>query len=75
MPYAHRPMHDADSHVMETPDWLHPHADAKTREKLRPIFLSSVKPGEDRLLEQFREKHADPAYRAEDEAARTSARR
>ncbi len=35
MPYAHRPMHDADAHVMETPDWVHAHADAMTREKLR----------------------------------------
>jgi hypothetical protein len=28
-------MHDADAHVMETPDWVHAHADAMTREKLR----------------------------------------
>ena len=27
MPYAHRRIHDADAHVMETPDWLQAHAD------------------------------------------------
>jgi predicted TIM-barrel fold metal-dependent hydrolase len=68
MPYAHRPIHDADAHVMETPDWLDAFADAKVRAKLRPIYLATVKPGEETLIERFRAKHADPAYRAEDEA-------
>ena len=68
MPYAHRPIHDADAHVMETPDWLHAFADAGLRRRLPPIYVSTVKPGEDRLIERFRAKHADPAYRAEDEA-------
>ena len=66
MPYAHRPIHDADAHVMETPDWLEAHADAGLREKLPAIYVSTVKPGEDRMLEVFRQRHADPAYRAED---------
>jgi len=68
MPYAHRPIHDADAHVMETPDWLDAFADASLREKLPPIYVSTVRPGEDRMIDRFRAKHADPAYRAEDEA-------
>ncbi len=68
MPYAHRPMHDADAHVMETEDWLRQHADPAVREKLPPIHLASVKPGEERLIERFRAKHQDPDYRADDEA-------
>jgi predicted TIM-barrel fold metal-dependent hydrolase len=68
MPYAHRPIHDADAHVMETPDWLHLHADPGIRDRLPPIYVSTVKPGEERLIDQFRARHADPTYRAEDEA-------
>ena len=68
MPYAHRPMHDADAHVMETGDWLRQHADPAVREKLPPIHLASVKPGEEQLIERFRAKHQDPDYRADDEA-------
>ena len=67
MPYAHRRIHDADAHVMETPDWLHAHADPDIREKIPPIYLSTVKPGEDAQLAHFREQHADPEYRAQDE--------
>lgn len=68
MPYAHRPIHDADSHFMETPDWFHAFADPGVREKLPPVFVATVGPGEDRLIARFRAQHADPAYRAEDEA-------
>jgi predicted TIM-barrel fold metal-dependent hydrolase len=69
MPYAHRRMHDADAHVMETPDWLVPYADPGVREKLPPIFVASVAPGEHEWIERLRARHADPAYRAEDEAS------
>ena len=68
MPYAHRPIHDADAHVMETPDWLHPWADPTVREKLPPLYLSTVRPGEDGMIDAFRARHADRVYRAEDEA-------
>ena len=33
MAYATRPMHDADSHIMEPADWLHPFLDVRTRER------------------------------------------
>jgi predicted TIM-barrel fold metal-dependent hydrolase len=67
MSYAHRPIHDADAHFMETPDWFHAFADPDVREKLPPVFVASVRPGEDRLIQQFRARHADPAYRARDQ--------
>jgi len=68
MPYAHRAIHDADAHFMETPEWFHAFADPEVREKLPPTFLASVKPGEDALIERFAALHRDPAYRADDEA-------
>jgi predicted TIM-barrel fold metal-dependent hydrolase len=68
MAYAHRPIHDADSHLLETPGWLREHADPKLRAQLEPVHVSAVRPGESELIEKFRARHADPAYRAEDEA-------
>lgn len=68
MPYAHRPIHDADAHFVETPDWFHAFADAATREKLPDSVISGVAPGERDLIGRFRSQHADPAYRAEDAA-------
>ncbi len=69
MPYAHRRMHDADAHVMETADMLREHAEPAVRERLPRSFVAALSPGEsDRLVSHFREKHADPAYRAEDVA-------
>lgn len=59
-------IHDADSHVMETPDWLVPYADPDVRPRLKPLYVSSVKPGEDDLIEQFRKQHADAEFRARD---------
>jgi predicted TIM-barrel fold metal-dependent hydrolase len=66
MPYAHRPIHDADAHTVETPEWLLPWADPAIRDRLPPVVSASVKPGEHRMIESFRARHADPAYRAED---------
>src|SRR5262245_6705294 len=68
MPYAHRRIHDADSHVVETPEWLEPHADPDVRGRLARLRLGGVRPGEVGWIERFRERPADPAYRAEDEA-------
>ena len=64
MPYAEgRTYHDADSHVMETPDWLVPYADPAVRERLKPLFVAAVKPGEETMIEQARRRHLDPAER------------
>lgn len=69
MPYAEdRLVHDADAHVVETPDWLEPYADPDTRPKLRPIYVSTVKPGEETAIDAMRARRADPADRAQAEA-------
>src|SRR5207247_6302852 len=69
MPYVEgRTIHDADSHVVETPDWFFPYADRDIRERLEPLYVSTVKPGEDDLIDHYRGRHADPEYRAEDAA-------
>ena len=47
MPYAHRRMHDADSHVMETAEMLRECADPAVRAKLPPSFVAALSPGED----------------------------
>jgi uncharacterized protein len=61
-------VHDADAHVFEEPDWFFAYADTATRDKLQPLYVDSLKPGEPSLLEQFRTRHADPEYRADDAA-------
>ena len=38
MKYAHREdIYDADTHMMERPDWIYEFADKDIREKLEPI--------------------------------------
>jgi predicted TIM-barrel fold metal-dependent hydrolase len=65
VPYAAgRVFHDADSHVMETPDWLFPYADPGVRERMRPLYVATVKPGEESFIEELRRRHADADYRA-----------
>src|SRR5213593_4074401 len=64
MPYAEgRVVHDADSRVVETPDWLVPYADPDIRGQLAPLFVAAVKPGEETYIDQLRRRHADPAER------------
>ena len=65
MPYVEgRVVHDADSHVMETPDWLVPYADATVRDRMRPLFVATVRPGEETHIDQLRRRRLDPADRA-----------
>jgi predicted TIM-barrel fold metal-dependent hydrolase len=67
MPYVEgRTIHDADSHVVETPDWFFPYADPDVRDRLEPLYVSTVKPGEDDLIDHYRQRHSDAQYRAED---------
>src|SRR4051812_4993519 len=43
MSYADRhPIFDADSHIMELPNWLEQFADSSTRESLRPLYLGAA---------------------------------
>jgi len=68
MPYVeNRIVHDADSHVMETPDWLVPYADPGIRSRLEPLRLSGCKPGEETFIDELRRRHRDPADREQAE--------
>jgi predicted TIM-barrel fold metal-dependent hydrolase len=69
MPYAEAgTIHDADAHIVETPDWLFPFADPGVRSQLKPLYVSTVKPGEDDLIDHYRKQHGDPEFRSQDEA-------
>jgi predicted TIM-barrel fold metal-dependent hydrolase len=60
-------MHDADSHIMEPADWLHPYLDASTRERLPLVWTESKgQPAPEELVAKATQLHHDPAYRAED---------
>lgn len=63
----HRTVHDADAHILETPDWLDPFLASGVRAKMPPLLLSAVRPGEHLLIDEARRDHLDPAYRALDE--------
>ena len=63
---ADRLIHDADSHIMEVPSWLRDHADPVWRDRLPELFVASVAPGEDSLIDQYTAHHRDPEYRAAD---------
>jgi predicted TIM-barrel fold metal-dependent hydrolase len=68
MPYVEgRTVHDADAHVMETPDFLFPFAEPGIREKLQPLYVSTVEPGEEHFIDELRRRHRDPEYRAREE--------
>ena len=54
-----RLIHDADSHVMETPEWFIPFADPAIRDRLDPLFVGTVKPGEEHFIEILRRKHTE----------------
>jgi predicted TIM-barrel fold metal-dependent hydrolase len=64
VPYAEgRVIHDADSHVVETPDFLVPWADPSVRDRMRPLYVSTVQPGEENSIETIRARRGDPADR------------
>jgi uncharacterized protein len=60
MTYAQgRTIHDADSHVMETREWLEPFMDNDLKSKLRPLY--GREPGRiDKLLDQAKARRGDP---------------
>ncbi len=64
MPYVSgRICHDADSHVMETREWLDPYLDVELTEKLRPLYGRA--PNRiDRLLDEAKQRRHDPVARA-----------
>ena len=73
VPYVEdRVVHDADAHIMETPDWLTPYLDAATTARLPARrFVGGVGGTggieEERYFERVRRQQSDPAYRADDE--------
>lgn len=58
-------VHDADAHVMETPEWFHDFADPTIRDRLGPIYDITAE-GRKRALEEAAANHQDPAFRAMD---------
>jgi predicted TIM-barrel fold metal-dependent hydrolase len=70
-----RVVHDADAHLMETPDWLRDHADPAIRDRIAPLAYPSGNelrqtgdPEEQQrdltgAFERMRARHASDAYR------------
>jgi uncharacterized protein len=62
-------MHDADSHIMEPADWLHPYLDERTRARL-PLVWTQADEDTTPLdaVAKATSLHLDPNYRADDAA-------
>jgi len=59
MPYAEgRVYYDADSHLMETSDWLTAYADPDIRERIRPLYLGAAGALADEAVRQADERKA-----------------
>ena len=72
MPYADAAegftLHDADSHLMETPEIFRDFADPGVRERMKPLVIGGVRPGEPSFIDDLRLRHRDPEFRSRDEA-------
>ena len=71
MPYAEgRLFYDADSHVMETPEWLPAYADPAFRDRIRPFSLGSTGTTDRvrQMIERGKRRAGEPAERAGHEA-------
>jgi uncharacterized protein len=65
--YATRPMHDADSHIFEAANWLHPYLDAATNAAVPRLWEDAheaTTTGIDSLAAD--RQHDDQSYRADD---------
>lgn len=56
MTYATKVMLDADSHIMETPDWIARHADPDIRDRLPPLGLGKAGTATYQMIEEAAEK-------------------
>jgi uncharacterized protein len=69
MPYAEgRIFNDADSHIMETQDWLISYADPDVRAKLHPLAIGSGGRMVEKAIAHAANRHADSAALADAEA-------
>lgn len=71
MPYAEgRIFYDADSHLMETPDWLASYADPAFRDRIPPYSLGGTGPAgfARKMIDRGRQRAGDPAERVAHEA-------
>jgi len=62
-------MHDADSHIMEPADWLHPYLDTAARERF-PLVWTNVNEDTTPIdaVDKAAALHRDPSFRADDAA-------
>jgi predicted TIM-barrel fold metal-dependent hydrolase len=68
MPYAEgRTFYDADSHIMETRNWMLPYADPGIRERLAPLYLGGAGRMVDDALEAIEGRRASNAAAADAE--------
>lgn len=58
-------VHDADSHIMEGPDWLVEHADPAYRDRMRRPFDPTLSPAERDAFAGMRQRHAEADFRAD----------
>jgi uncharacterized protein len=56
-----RTIYDADSHVMELPDWLPEHADPDIRDRIRPLYLGGAGKLADDAVEKAAARKGDEA--------------
>jgi uncharacterized protein len=54
--------------VVETPDFFRNYADPDIRDRIPDLYVMNVAPGEADMIEQYRNRHADPEFRERDEA-------
>lgn len=75
MPYIEgRLVHDADAHIMETPNWLRDHADPRIRERItQPAYVNELRQTGDNesqledieaAFQRIIDRHASNEYRA-----------
>ncbi len=75
MPYAEgRVFFDADSHIMETSNWLTPYADPEIREQLKPMHLADAGEFGEELMKMADERKASGGM-LDDEADKLMARK
>jgi predicted TIM-barrel fold metal-dependent hydrolase len=63
-----RKVHDADAHLMETPDWLIRHADPEIEERLRPLDLHGMEGEAGQAFAQAIQRRGSAELRAQAEA-------